>query len=112
MVETEEGHRNFRDIAAVKGLAAIRVGPFDLSVSMGLEGNWRDERVQTAVREMIAIANEAGHRVVMPVFAPDVAECREQIAGWRELDVHIFVMGSDKIIVAHAFKNWVDGLTQ
>ena len=110
LVETEEGVRNFADIAAVDGLTAIMFGPFDLSVSMGLAGDWRNPRVQTALREMIDTANAAGHRIMMPVFAPDVAECRAQIADWRALGIHTFVIGSDKIMVAHAFDTWTTRL--
>ncbi|GAB5467568.1 MAG: aldolase/citrate lyase family protein [Rhodospirillales bacterium] len=112
LVESEAGYRNFAEIAAVEGLTAIMIGPFDLSVSMGLQGDWRAPRVVAAVREMIETAVAKGHRVVMPVFAPDPAECARQIAGYRALGVESFVVGSDKILVAEAFARWTTTLTQ
>ncbi len=112
LVESEAGYRNFAEIAAVEGLTAIMIGPFDLSVSMGLEGNWRDPKVLAAVHAMIAQAVEAGQRVIMPVFAPDPAECALLIAGYRALGVESFVIGSDKILVAEAFARWTTTLTQ
>ncbi|MDJ0895528.1 MAG: aldolase/citrate lyase family protein [Alphaproteobacteria bacterium] len=110
LVESEEGYRNFRDIAAVKDLTAIMLGPFDLSVSMGLNGNWRDDRVLGAVREMVDVAVDAGHRVIMPVFSPDKDECRQLIDDWTARGVHSFAIGSDKIMVAHSFAEWTHAL--
>ncbi|MEM7652341.1 MAG: aldolase/citrate lyase family protein [Pseudomonadota bacterium] len=110
LVETLEGYKNFSEIAEVSDLAAFMFGPFDLSVSMGLNGDWRNPSVLDAVREMVAHAVDKGHRVMMPVFSPDPGECRELIADWRERGVDTFVIGSDKIIVANAFSQWVDAL--
>ena len=47
------------------------VGPFDLSVSMGLAGDWRQDRVLDAVYETMQCAHKAGLQTIMPVFAPD-----------------------------------------
>ncbi len=112
LVESEAGFENFVEIAAVEGLTAIMIGPFDLSVSMGLEGNWRDPRVLDAVRSMIAQAIEAGQQVIMPVFAPDPDECANLIATYRALGVTSFVIGSDKILVAEAFARWTQTLSK
>ena len=106
LVETAEGADNFPEICAVEGLAALMIGPFDLSVSMGLEGDWRHARVRSAVEEMVARAVDTGHAVMMPVFSPDPAECRDLISHWTEQGVGSFVVGSDKIIVADAFDRW------
>ena len=106
LVETVEGARNIADIGKVDGLAGLMFGPFDLSVSLGLDGNWRDPRVMTMVEDMVAQAVDAGHPVIMPVFSTEPAECRDLIAHWRQRGVHTFVVGSDKIIVAHAFDGW------
>ena len=106
LVETVEGYRNFESITAVQGLAALMIGPFDLSVSMGLGGDWRHEQVRRAVAEMIRCAADSGHHVLMPVFSPDQEECRELIAEYREAGVTTIVLGSDKILVADALANW------
>ncbi len=106
LVETADGADNFADICQVEGLSALMFGPFDLSVSMGLEGDWRHPRVRATVEDMVGRAVDAGHTVMMPVFSPDYAECRELIAHWRARGVGSFIIGSDKIIVAHAFDSW------
>lgn len=106
LVETETGHRNIKAICATPGLAALMIGPFDLSVSMGLKGDWRCADVQDAVKDMVRTATDAELQVIMPVFAPDPAECRDLIDGWRAQGVSTFVIGSDKIIIAEAFAAW------
>jgi 4-hydroxy-2-oxoheptanedioate aldolase len=106
LVETAAGLSAIGEIVAVEGLAALMFGPFDLSVSMGHGGNWRAPAVVDAVRHMIETAVSAGRPVVMPVFAPDEDECRDLIATYRDLGVSTFVIGSDKIMVAHAFDRW------
>lgn len=112
LVESVEGHRNIEEIVAETGLTALMIGPFDLSVSMGLEGDWRASQVMSAVEEMIGCATDAGIPVIMPVFSPDESECRQLIARWRGLGVSTFVIGSDKIIVAQAFARWTHGLSE
>ena len=110
LVESGAGHENFAEIAAVSDLAAIMFGPFDLSVSLGLEGDWRHARVQGALREMVDHAVAAGHHVMMPVFSPDPEECRDLIGAWRARGVSTFVIGSDKILVANALSEWSGSL--
>ncbi len=112
LVETAEGHRNIASICATKGLAAIMVGPFDLSVSMGFGGDWRHETVSRAVSDIVAAAQTAKVPVMMPVFAPDPAECRVLIERWRAQGLSTFVIGSDKIIVAEAFAQWSSALVK
>lgn len=112
LVETAEGLCNIEAIVATEGLAALMFGPFDLSVSMGLNGDWRHEDVLGGVERMIEAACSAGLPVVMPVFAPGPDECRELIGRWRALGVNCFVLASDKILIATAFADWTSGLRQ
>lgn len=110
LIETVAGRRNIEDICAVTDLTALMIGPFDLSVSMGLSGNWRHPQVSAAVRDMITTAVAAGHRVMMPVFSPDRAECSDLMDAYTALGVTTFVLGSDKILAATAFSDWVRDL--
>ncbi len=106
LVESAEGRRNIEDIAAVDGPTALMFGPFDLSVSMGLHGDWRRAEVLDAVEEMIGIARAAGRAVMMPVFSPDPSECQDLMARWQAAGVSTFVIGSDKILIGNAFSDW------
>jgi len=109
LVETAEGARAAGGIAATEGLAALMVGPFDLSVSMGHRGDWRHAEVADAVDRIVGAAQDAAIPVMMPVFAPTPSECRALIDRWTERDVRTFLLGSDKILIADAFTVWANG---
>ncbi|MBO6957217.1 MAG: hypothetical protein JJ849_17105, partial [Rhizobiales bacterium] len=106
LVETQAGYDNIEAICATAGLRALMFGPFDLSVSMGHNGNWRHPDVLNAVEAMVRCAGDAGIPVVMPVFSPDPGECKELMARWQAVGVSTFVIGSDKILIANAFDQW------
>ncbi len=110
LVETRQGYENFAEICKNAEISAFMFGPFDLSVSMGLEGNWRDQRVMSAVGDMVNRAVDADRNVIMPVFSPDKSECSEQITDWRSRGVNTFVIGSDKILVADSLSEWTMAL--
>jgi len=111
LVETALGHQNIAEICATSGLSALMIGPFDLSVSLGLQGNWRRSEVMEAVIDMIGCAKSSDLPVIMPVFAPDPEECKDLTARWQSEGVSSFVVGSDKILIAEAFSSWTSKLT-
>ncbi|TQV78594.1 HpcH/HpaI aldolase family protein [Denitrobaculum tricleocarpae] len=110
LVESAVGVDNIEAIAATPGLTALMFGPFDLSVSMGLNGDWRHEEVERRVSRMVDTAVGLGVPVMMPVFSPHVEECRSLVAKWKGRGVSTFVIGSDKILVSDAFSRWTSAL--
>jgi 4-hydroxy-2-oxoheptanedioate aldolase len=110
LVESVAGFEAIDEIAAVENLTALMIGPFDLSVSMGLNGDWRAPAVRDAVERMIERSIDVGQTVVMPVFSPDRSETEDLIAHYLALGVSTFVIGSDKIMIADCFAGWTDRL--
>ncbi len=108
LVESVEGMAEIDAIAATPGLAALMAGPFDLSVSMGLQGDWRSPRVNDALRRLVGAARENGLPAIMPVFSPDPSECRDLVSSWSGEGVTCFMLGSDKILIANALQGWID----
>ncbi len=106
LVETRAGYQAIAEICATPGLRAVMFGPFDLSVSMGLGGDWRHAQVQAALTEMVACALAAGLPVMMPVFSAEPDECAELLQTWQAKGVKSFVIGSDKILIADAMARW------
>ena len=49
---------------------------------------------------------------MMPVFSPDRTECSDLMDAYTALGVNTFVLGSDKILTATAFGDWVRALRQ
>jgi 4-hydroxy-2-oxoheptanedioate aldolase len=107
LVETAEGMAEIEAIASVPGLLAVMAGPFDLSVSMGLRGDWRHERVQAALQRLLAAAAAHAVPVIMPVFNADPAEGQRQLAAWEARGVRVFALGTDKIMLATAVASWL-----
>lgn len=110
LVESRAGLDAFDAIAAVPGVQRIMLGPFDLSVSMGHEGDYRHAEVQAALRSMLARAHARGIEVTVPVFSPELDEARAQMAGWQALGVTRFVVGTDKILICDQFARFAGAL--
>jgi len=73
-IEHLEGVRNIDEILSVPGIDAVLIGPYDLSASMGITGQFDNPKMADAKRRIL----EACHRhSVMPgihVIQPDVDE--------------------------------------
>lgn len=108
MIETERGVSNCESICAVEGLKGILIGPFDLSVSMGLEGDHQHPKVRAAIERVIAAARANEVPIIMPVFSPETGALREQMAHWAERGVRVFAIGADKILVTRAFADYAN----
>jgi 4-hydroxy-2-oxoheptanedioate aldolase len=112
LVETVEGLSDIEAICATQGLLALVIGPFDLSVSMGLQGDYRHANVRTAIDRMLAAAAAAGLPVIAPIFDPDLTEAKRQQDEWRSKGVQHFVVGTDKIIFSAALGRYAGTLHQ
>jgi 4-hydroxy-2-oxoheptanedioate aldolase len=106
MIETTAGLAHCEAICAVPGVKALLVGPFDLSVSMGLPGEVHHTRVVSGVERLMAAAAAAALPVLMPVFSSSEATLAADIARWAARGVRHFAIGADKIIVADAFARY------
>ncbi len=111
LVETRGVISELEAIAALPGLRCLFVGPFDLSVSLGFEGDYLHPEVQSTVEHMVAVGVRAGVPVMMPVFVPDVAEARLQVRHWIERGVRLFTVGADKVLFADYCTRYLNGLT-
>lgn len=78
-IETVEAVRNLDDLLAVKGIDVMFIGPTDLSVSMGHQGNWNHPDVQNTIAECVRKITAAG--VTAGVLSTSPEEFR-RYAGW------------------------------
>jgi 2-dehydro-3-deoxyglucarate aldolase len=84
MIEHSRAVDNLDAILKVRGLDAILVGPYDLSASLGITGEFSDPRFTSALQKIRAAA--AAHRVPcgVHVITPDPAELHQRHAeGYR-----------------------------
>lgn len=59
-IESETGVNNVREIVSTPGVDAIMIGPSDLTMDMGIPGQFHHPRVEEAFHTIIATCNEYG----------------------------------------------------
>ena len=59
-IETEKAIKNMRDILSVEGVDAFFVGPYDLSFSLGVPGEFESDTFKDAMAEIVEVMNETG----------------------------------------------------
>jgi len=59
-IENREGVENIEDILTVPGIAAVLIGSFDLSTSLGVSGEVGDPAVQAAVARVVTACQARG----------------------------------------------------
>ena len=60
LIETADGAKNVDAIAAIDGVDALWVGHFDLSVSLGIPGDFANPKFEAAMDRIIAAAKKHG----------------------------------------------------
>jgi 4-hydroxy-2-oxoheptanedioate aldolase len=111
LVETPAAVENIEAICALPDLMGILIGPFDLSVAMGLNGNYQHSEVKAAVNIMLEAAHKRAIPVIYPVFNPNSNEARGQMAQLRAAGIRHFVIGTDKILIAEQFKCYREAMS-
>jgi 2-keto-3-deoxy-L-rhamnonate aldolase RhmA len=59
-IETAEGVKNAEALAALPGMDCLWVGHFDLSVSLGVPGEFESRTFQSAIQKVVAAAKKHG----------------------------------------------------
>jgi 4-hydroxy-2-oxoheptanedioate aldolase len=78
LIEGAEGMQNFDEIIRVPGLDAIYIGPVDLSVSLGLQGDVYHPRVIEAMERLIGKAKAQGH--IVGTYCTEIDDAKKWIA--------------------------------
>jgi len=98
-VEGQRGVDNINDIVSVPGFDVVFLGPYDLSQSMGVPGQVRDERVEAAMEQVIERATAADK--IVGTFADDPEMARH----WIDLGVQYVMLSVDAPIFVRALKD-------
>ncbi len=91
--ETKTGIMNVEKILAVEGIDGILTGPYDLSASLGVAGNFDSPEYKEAGRALITAVLNKGKLVAG--FAVNQAQAAEL----AELGVHMLISGLDSILL-------------
>lgn len=104
LVEGQEGVANIEDIVNVDGINAVMIGPFDLSVSLGVGGQLDHPLVTGFMKKTIALCERHHVHVFIPNFDLDLQVARAAVVNWATLGGKNFTVGTDKIFFAHYMK--------
>jgi 4-hydroxy-2-oxoheptanedioate aldolase len=99
MIEDQRGVRDVADIAAVKGISGLHVGPVDLGLGLGLERD--DPRFVEALRSIVTSGHAAGLPVTMHAVRPD------QSRQWLAMGFDELVLTADIELLRSAFATQV-----
>jgi 2-keto-3-deoxy-L-rhamnonate aldolase RhmA len=72
LIETAEGAANVDAIAATKGVDGLWVGHFDLSVSLGIPGEFNHPKFATAISGIVAAAKK--HKIALGRLVPNTEQ--------------------------------------
>lgn len=101
-IEDREGVNNVSRISAVEGLDALFVGPYDLSMNMGIPGEIAHDRMKRIIQD---IAQLRSKELGLGIFTTDAASVREYSGlGYNliacGIDVQLLNNGAKQLISA------------
>lgn len=101
LIEGPEGLKNFEDIISIEGIDVISMGPFDLSVALGVGGQVDHPLVIEKFKEMIRLALRKNIALSTVVFDLEEEKIRSTAEYWFNLGVKVMMIGSDKVFLSY-----------
>jgi 4-hydroxy-2-oxoheptanedioate aldolase len=103
-VEGQRAVDNVAEIMQVEGIDVVFLGPYDLSQSLGIPGQVRDERVESQMERVCELAAEADTVVGTYADDPDMAD------RWIEVGVQYIALSVDAPIIRRRFETLLEEL--
>ena len=100
--ETKEALDSIEEIVQIEGIDGIFIGPFDLSICMGIPGQFDAPEFKEAVDRILSACKQAGKLCMM--FTSTPSEARMYI----EKGFDAVANSIDTIVFAQAYKSMVD----
>lgn len=79
-IEHIEGVRNMEEIVSVPGVDGFFIGPFDLSASLGIPGDFDHPKMKEALNEVLRVKEATGTLSGIHVVQPVLEDLRQRIA--------------------------------
>jgi 2-keto-3-deoxy-L-rhamnonate aldolase RhmA len=105
VIETPEALENVEALAG-SGLDGFILGPFDLSMALGLQGRTDHPQVVQGLERAVAAGVKAGIEVGCTLFATDLADLRRQAQAWRAKGVRLFTNPSEACLLYAAYQGF------
>jgi 2-dehydro-3-deoxyglucarate aldolase len=78
MIENIKAIENIKSILAVDGLDSLFIGPYDLSASLGVTGQFDDPKFKNAINEILIASKGAKKPVGIHIIEPSVEEIHKR----------------------------------
>jgi 2-keto-3-deoxy-L-rhamnonate aldolase RhmA len=101
-IETMQALANVEQIAAVKGVDIVFVGPSDLSMSMGLVTDRGNPRLAEAMQSVVKVCQRTGK------IPGTLAATADEAKKWQKLGFRFISLGSDSKYLFQGAKNFVE----
>lgn len=98
-IETIEALTHLDDIAALDGIDVLFIGPADLTMALGIFGQFDHPLYIDAVKATVNAANKAGKATGILFFNPD------EYARYSSMGIRMIACGADATFVADAARN-------
>jgi 4-hydroxy-2-oxoheptanedioate aldolase len=96
LIEDLAGVENIEEIVSVKGVDAVFLGPFDMSVSAGHKGNTRAPQILDALDKVIAACKKKN----IPVMHTTTND--PNVEAWVKKGIRMILQGADSGVFARA----------
>lgn len=96
LVEGTEGISNFKEIVKTEGIDAFMIGPFDLSVALGVPGETTHPLVEEALDEIFNLAQKYNKQVIGVDFSIEEEDIKKNLIRWQKRGSKILMTGIDK----------------
>ncbi len=105
-VETEECLNHLDELAAIEGVDVLFIGPADLSMALGISGQFDHPRFVDALHRTAEAARESGKATGVLLYGPD------QFEAYRALGFRLIACGADSAFVKTGAREIVNTLNE
>lgn len=98
-IETVEVLNHLDEVAAIEGIDVLFIGPADLSMELGIFGQFDHPRFKEALKETVNAARKAGKATGILFFNTDDYQT------YHDLGIRMIACGSDATFVAEGARN-------
>ena len=79
MIETVNGLKNLDNITKIINLDAIFIGPYDLSISLGIPGQFNNKKFNNALKKIILTCKKNNKPLGIHIVEPNLKELKKRI---------------------------------
>ncbi|MES2797866.1 MAG: HpcH/HpaI aldolase/citrate lyase family protein [Bacteroidota bacterium] len=105
-IETVEALNNLDEIASTEGVDVLFIGPADLTIDMGIFGQFENPKYIDAVEKIVAAAKKAGKSTGILFFNPD------DYKKYHDMGIKFIACGSDAYFLSEGAKNMAKKLSE